>query len=141
MKAEGKTGGEPGSFFQKVKNMGQAAPSGNPNEVSPAEKRKTLLALLLALGILQTLYMNLTAFFPTYASKYYYWVDGGKVGIVLAMFQIAYLLMAPIVGMNLQRVGRKNMILFGYILCITATICFGLCSHLAKDCDYDLFRK
>jgi hypothetical protein len=30
--------------------------------------------------------MNLTAFFPTYSGKYYSWVDGGKVGVVLAMF-------------------------------------------------------
>lgn len=50
MKAEGKNG-EPGSFFQKVKNMGQGAPTGG-NEVSPAERKKTLVALLLALGIL-----------------------------------------------------------------------------------------
>lgn len=86
MKAEGKTGGEPGSFFQKVKNMGQGAPQNANEEVSPAEKKKTLTALLLALGILQTLYMNLTAFFPTFAGKYYVWVDSGKIGIVLAMF-------------------------------------------------------
>lgn len=49
-KADGKTG-EPGSFFQKVKVMGQGA-SGKPGDVSPEEKKKTLLALLLALGIL-----------------------------------------------------------------------------------------
>jgi MFS family permease len=81
--------------------------------------------------------MNLTAFFPTYATSYYYWVDSGKTGIVLAMFQIAYLLMAPIVGMNLQKIGRKNMILMGYTLCIISTICFGLCSHLPKNCNPD----
>ena len=87
MKAEGKAGGEPGSFFQKVKTMGQGVQAqGGNQEVSPAEKKKTLTALLLALGILQTLYMNLTAFFPTYSGKYYSWVDGGKVGVVLAMF-------------------------------------------------------
>ena len=66
--------------------MGQGAPQNVNGEVTPAEKKKTRTALLLALGILQTLYMNLTAFFPTYAGKYYKWVDSGKVGIVLAMF-------------------------------------------------------
>ena len=69
--------------------------------MSPAEKKKTLVALLLALGILQTLYMNLAAFLPNYANNYYYWVDGSKVGLILAMFQIAYLMMAPVVGMSL----------------------------------------
>jgi MFS family permease len=120
--------------------MGQGA-TARKDDVSPAERKKTLVALLLALGILQTLYMNLTAFFPTYADNYYYWVDGSKVGLVLSMFQIAYLIMAPIVGMNLQRVGRKNMILIGYSLCIIATICFGLCSHLPENCNPNIKDK
>ena len=66
--------------------------------MTPQEKRKTLIALLLALGILQTLYMNLAAFLPLYAKDNYSWVDEGKIGLILAMFQIAYLIMAPIVG-------------------------------------------
>ncbi len=54
--------------------------------MSPQEKKKTLIALLLALGILQTLYMNLAAFLPIYAAKEYIWVDESKVGLILAMF-------------------------------------------------------
>jgi MFS family permease len=46
------------------------------------------------------------------------------------MFQVAYLMCAPFVGQNLQRFGRKNMIIMGYILCIMATVGFGLCSHV-----------
>jgi len=38
--------------------------------------------------------------------------------------------MAPIVGQNLQRFGRKNMILAGYILCICATVGFGVCANI-----------
>jgi hypothetical protein len=50
MKAEGKTGGEPGSFFQKVKSMGQGEPAkGGTQEVFLSEKKKTLTTLLLAL--------------------------------------------------------------------------------------------
>jgi MFS family permease len=49
------------------------------------------------------------------------------------MFQVAYLICAPIVGQSLQKVGRKNMILLGYTLCIAATIGFGLCSHVPDD--------
>jgi hypothetical protein len=74
-----------GSFFKKA-NANPAAPSGGPGDVSPEEKKKTLIALLLALGILQTLYMNLAAFLPIYAAKEYTWVDSGKVGLILAMF-------------------------------------------------------
>lgn len=76
-------GAESGSFFKKVKAMGNnAAPGGK--DVDPAEKRKTLTALLLALGILQTLYMNLAAFFPLEVKDHYTWVQKFEVGMVLA---------------------------------------------------------
>lgn len=87
-RAEG--GQESGSFFKKVKNMGQGeggaqvTAAGGVDQVSASEKRKTLLALLLALGILQTLYMNLAAFLPIYAKDHYVGVDSSKVGLILA---------------------------------------------------------
>ena len=49
------------------------------------------------------------------------------------MFQVAYLLCAPFVGQNLQKVGRKNMILIGYTLCIMATVGFGLAANVPYD--------
>ena len=71
------TDGQPGSFYKKVNNMGACATNTGPgSDANPAEKRKTLTALLLALGILQTLYMNLAAFFPLYARDNYKWVKG-----------------------------------------------------------------
>lgn len=54
--------------------------------MSAQEKKKTLIALLLALGILQTLYMNLAAFLPIHCEDNYRWVDDSKVGLILAMF-------------------------------------------------------
>jgi hypothetical protein len=75
-------GAESGSFFKKVKAMGNNAPGAQA--VDPAEKRKTLTALLLALGILQTLYMNLAAFFPLEVKDHYTWVQKFQVGLVLA---------------------------------------------------------
>lgn len=75
-------GAESGSFFKKVKAMGNNPQGAQP--VDPAEKRKTLTALLLALGILQTLYMNLAAFFPLEVKDHYTWVQKFEVGLVLA---------------------------------------------------------
>ncbi len=80
-----KEGGQGGSFYKKVNNMGNAqANNGSPDSANPEEKRKTILALLLALGILQTLYMNLAAFFPLFTHDHYQWIGGTEVGIVLA---------------------------------------------------------
>jgi hypothetical protein len=89
-KGRGEGGQESGSFFKKVKNMGQGdggakvATGGVANDVDASEKRKTLLSLLLALGILQTLYMNLATFLPLYTKDNYIWVDPFKVGLILA---------------------------------------------------------
>ena len=122
---------QPNSFFKKANAVPVATTSGAGSGVSPAEKRKTLTALLLALGILQTLYMNLASFLPLFAEEEFFWVDESKIGLILAMFQVAYLIMAPIVGQNLQRFGRKNMILAGYVICILATLGFGVCANIS----------
>jgi MFS family permease len=42
------------------------------------------------------------------------------------MFQFAYLIFAPIIGGNLQRIGRKSAMLSGYILITLAALGFGL---------------
>lgn len=69
------TDAQPGSFYKKVNNMGAAGKNSGPGgDATPAEKKKTITALLLALGILQTLYMNLAAFFPIFSRVNYQWV-------------------------------------------------------------------
>jgi len=40
---------------------------------------------------------------------------------------------APTVGKTLPMVGRKNMIIFGYIITIAATVAFGICYHIPKE--------
>lgn len=42
-------------------------------------------------------------------------------------------MVAPLVGSNLQRIGRKNSILIGYTLTIIATVGFGLISHIPQN--------
>jgi MFS family permease len=49
------------------------------------------------------------------------------------MFQLAYLLAAPFVGMKLGKIGRKNCIVLGYLLIIIATVGFGLLSYFPDN--------
>jgi MFS family permease len=44
------------------------------------------------------------------------------------MFQLAYLICTPIIGRTLHKIGRKNGILFGYVIITIATAGFGLLS-------------
>ena len=76
---------QPNSFFKKA-NAVPVTTGAHHDGVSPAEKKKTLTALLLALGILQTLYMNLASFLPIFAEEEFIWVNESKIGLILAMF-------------------------------------------------------
>jgi MFS family permease len=48
------------------------------------------------------------------------------------MFQLAYLLAAPIISQFLPRIGRKNSILTGYTLIVLATFGFGFIAYVPK---------
>lgn len=66
-----------------------------------SSKRRVFISLLVSMGILQTLYMNLATFFPTFSQEHYPWVKEIQVSVVMAMFQVAYLMVAPVIGSNL----------------------------------------
>lgn len=38
------------------------------------------------------------------------------------MFEIAYIISAPIIGMTLKTVGRKNYIVIGYLIIVAGTV-------------------
>jgi hypothetical protein len=46
------------------------------------------------------------------------------------MFQFAYLIFAPIVGGNLQRIGRKTSIIIGYAFIVMASVGYGLLVYI-----------
>lgn len=49
------------------------------------------------------------------------------------MFQLAYLIFAPIIGGNLQKIGRKTAIVSGYVLITIATFGFGLLVYVDDE--------
>lgn len=49
------------------------------------------------------------------------------------MFEVAYILSAPIIGATLKKVGRKNYIVIGYAIVIFGTAGFGALAILGKD--------
>ena len=49
------------------------------------------------------------------------------------MFQLAYLIFSPIIGGNLQKIGRKTAIVLGYAIIVLATVGFGLLVYIEND--------
>jgi MFS family permease len=44
------------------------------------------------------------------------------------MFEIAYIVGAPIIGVTLPKVGRKNYIILGYLIIVIGTLGFAFIS-------------
>ena len=49
-------------------------------------------------------------------------VSSVTVAIIIAMFEIAYIISSPIIGHSLDRIGRKNYIIIGYLIIVVGTI-------------------
>jgi len=103
------------------------------------EKKRIFFALLLTLAMTQTLYLNISTFLPAFRKDHHPSINDGMVGIILSMFQLAYLIAAPFVGAFLGKIGRKTTIVIGYILIILATIGFGLLAYVPDNNDVPFF--
>ena len=49
------------------------------------------------------------------------------------MYHVAFLVFSPIIGGNLQKLGRKNAIVSGYALNVIATIGFGMIVYIQDE--------
>ena len=69
---------DPASFYKKLNSQYNKPAPTPPPELTPQEaqlKKRIFISLLVSMGILQTLYMNLATFFPTFAKKNYPWIE------------------------------------------------------------------
>jgi len=80
-----------------------------------------------------TLYGNIATFYPPYTKDNHPTVTSTMVGVVLAMFEGSMLIGSPIVSMTMQKVGRKNFIIFGNLCIVLSTVGFGLTKHITND--------
>ncbi len=54
-------------------------------------------------------------------------------GFILSTYQIASLIISPIVGWKMNDFGRKNCIVGGFFLIILATVGFGTLAYVKPD--------
>jgi MFS family permease len=80
-----------------------------------------------------TLYGNIATFYPPYTARIHPTVTETMVGVVLAMFEGGILITSPLVGLLLQKVGRKNFIIIGNICMIASSVGFGLTVYIDND--------
>ena len=104
----------------------QKTDSNNQTPPAPSnkEKKKILVSLLISLGMTQTLYMNISTLLPLEARDLFGKgvIPNTAIALIIAMFEIAYIISTPIIGYTLERVGRKNYIVLGYLIIVIGTI-------------------
>lgn len=68
--------------------------------------------------------MNIATLLPIEAKNLF--GEGGissaMIALIIAMFEIAYILSAPIIGTTLKKIGRKNYIVIGYLIIVIGTL-------------------
>lgn len=92
-------------------------------------KKIMLVALLINTFACMCLYMNVSSLLPAYVDENYVGLNALDVGILMAIFPVGFLIAAPVIGANLERVGRKNILYIGVIMMTLATLTFGMASY------------
>ncbi len=70
------------------------------------------------------MFLNIASFLPPYIKDRYPYFSSGLIGLILSIYQLAILLISPLIGAKLAAIGRKNFMVIGYILIIASTVGF-----------------
>jgi MFS family permease len=95
-----------------------------------------LIALLICSFVAQTLYLNVAVLVPIYVADTFPDISDVEVGLLMAIFPIAYLVSAPLVGSMLTKHGRKSAVIGGVVLMTVSTVIFALAGKLKDPVRY-----
>ena len=85
----------------------------------------TLIALLSVVFFAQLLYLNIATLLPQFVEEHFPDLNSLEVGIMFAAYQIAFILCAPVVGDNLESMGRRSALFKGVGIMSLSTFVFG----------------
>ena len=78
------------------------------------------------------MYLNVAVLVPLFVHTTFPQMNSFKVGALMAIFPIAYLFAAPLVGSTLTKHGRKRAVIGGVIMMTISTIIFALAGDLTN---------
>jgi predicted MFS family arabinose efflux permease len=92
-------------------------------------KKRMLVALLINTFAVMCLEFNVSSLLPAYVDVHYPNLNAFNVGCLMAIFPVGFLVAAPLIGIFLERVGRKNVLYIGVVTMTLSTLAFGLASY------------
>jgi Na+/melibiose symporter-like transporter len=112
---------------------------GIPIEEDPAlnnSQRRILIASLLSLLTLQTLFLSGETIIPIYVDQNHNSLGTSQVALILVFTEVAGLLAGPLIGYLLEKYGRKNAYAIGFAAIAIGTAILGLTSFIQNDIAY-----
>jgi MFS family permease len=76
--------------------------------------------------------MNIGAFLPQFAEDAHPGLQELDLGILFAIYQITFLITAPLAGAKMHLIGRRRTVLISILLMAVATTIFGLAAYFKK---------
>lgn len=91
-----------------------------------------IVALLLCNFVSQSLYMNVSALLPEFVNDNFPHMTSFSVGLLMAIYPIAFLVTAPFIGEKLTSFGKKSAVIVGVLLMTLSTLTFGLAGYSSE---------
>lgn len=91
------------------------------------------IALILNLLVHLNMQFNISAELPPHIEEHHPRLNSFDVACLMAIFPVTNIVTAPLVGILLQRVGRRNVVWIGICMMTLSTLSFGVASYLAND--------
>jgi MFS family permease len=96
-------------------------------------RRKLLVCILVSLFSLESVMMNVTTIIPNYVASRHKSLRDLEVAYIMTSFEVAALLFSPLVGLMLERLGRKTSIIIGFIVVIAASVGIACTAFIEHD--------
>jgi MFS family permease len=85
-----------------------------------------MIALLMAVSFENLLWMSIICLFPLFINKHHPSISLTDTGFILSIFHFSTLVITPIMGKQLHKIGRKNALVISYVFATAAAL--GYCA-------------
>eukprot|EP00347_Sterkiella_histriomuscorum_P011555 403372011 len=105
-------------------------------ELSPQQIKdrfRILMVTLASLMSIQLFFLNVESIIPVYIERNHKQLNETHSSLIMIALEIASFLLSPVVGIFLERIGRKNSIISGFVVMTISTIGLGLTQHIEDD--------
>ncbi|CDW79392.1 permeases of the major facilitator superfamily [Stylonychia lemnae] len=88
------------------------------------ERKNILIAVLASLFTIQLFFLNIESILPTYIDDNHKGLTETHTSVIMITMELACFILAPLVGVQLERIGKKNSIIIGFVIMVTEIIKF-----------------